>query len=99
MDNNQQDNNPVQPASGPNNLGTGVGPDNADGYSLTNRSLWDGGYNFQDIGINEPKTMTGNSVQSPFTGQDVSMTTGQPFGGPIVSTETEPNVRREAGPY
>jgi len=99
MDNNQQDNNPVQPASGPNNLGTGVGPDNADGYSLINRPIWDGGYNFQDIGINEPKTMTGNSVQSPFTGQNVSMTTGQPFGGPIVSTEVEPNVRTEAGPY
>jgi hypothetical protein len=99
MDNNQQDNNPVQPASGPSNIGTGVGPDNADNFSATSRTLWDRSYEYNDLQINEPKTMTGNSVQSPFTGQDVSMTTGQPFGGPIVSTETEPNVRNEAGPY
>ena len=52
-----------------------------------------------NLGVNEPKTMTGNSVQSPLSGSDVSMTTGQPFGGPIVSTEVEPNVRNEAGPY
>lgn len=39
-----------------------------------------------NIGLNEPKTLSGG-MQSPFTGADVSMTTGQPFGGPIVSTE------------
>jgi hypothetical protein len=52
-----------------------------------------------NLGVNEPKTMSGNSVQSPLSGSDVSMTTGQPYGGPIASTEVEPNVRREAGPY
>jgi hypothetical protein len=52
-----------------------------------------------NLNINEPKTMSGNSVQSPLSGSDVSMTTGQPYGGPIASTEVEPNVRREAGPY
>jgi hypothetical protein len=31
--------------------------------------------------------MEGSSVQSPLSGSDVSMTTGQTFGGPIVSTE------------
>lgn len=52
-----------------------------------------------NLGVNEPKTMSGNSVQSPLSGSDVSMTTGQPYGGPIVSTEIQPNVRNEAGPY
>ena len=40
-----------------------------------------------NLGVNEPKTMSGSSVQSPLTGTDVSMTTGQTYGGPIVSTE------------
>jgi hypothetical protein len=98
MDNNQQDSNAVQPASS-DKVTQAVGPTNADSYSAGNRPLWDGGYESTNLGVNEAKTMTGNSVQSPFSGQDVSMTTGQPFGGPIVSTEAEPNVRREAGPY
>ena len=50
-----------------------------------------------DLGVNEPKTMSGNSVQSPFSGQDVSMTTGQPYGGPIVSTE-QGKVANKTGP-
>jgi hypothetical protein len=86
MDNNQQDANPVQAAGSPANV-TPVLPHNEVSQAVTN------------LNVNEPKTMTGNSVQSPFSGQDVSMTTAQPFGGPIVSTEAEPNVRREAGPY
>lgn len=98
MDNNQQDATPAQPASS-DKVTEAVGPTNADNQSFTNRALWDNGYDVQNIGINEPTTMTGNSVQSPFSGQDVSMTSGQPFGGPIVSTEVEPNVRNEAGPY
>ena len=40
-----------------------------------------------NLNVNEPKTMTGASVQSPLSGSDVSMTTAQTFGGPIVSTE------------
>jgi len=51
-----------------------------------------------NLNVNEPKTMTGNSVQSPLNGANVSMTTGQPYGGPIVTTEVEPSVNREAGP-
>jgi len=98
MDNNQQDAKPVQQASS-DKVTQAVGPTNADNNSLNSRPLWDGGYESTNLGTNEPKTMTGNSVQSPFSGQDVSMTTGQPFGGPIVSTEVEPNVRQEAGPY
>jgi hypothetical protein len=86
MDNNQQDVNPVQASGTPANT-TPVIPHTEVSQAVTN------------LNINEPKIMTGNSVQSPFSGQDVSMTTGQPFGGPIVSTEVEPNVRNEAGPY
>ena len=52
-----------------------------------------------DLGVNEPKIMSGNSVQSPLSGTDVSMTVGQAYGGPIVSTEVEPSVRNETGPY
>jgi len=86
MDNNQQDVSPAQAAGSPANT-TPVIPHTEVSQAVTN------------LQTNEAKTMTGNSVQSPFSGQDVSMTTGQPFGGPIVSTEAEPNVRREAGPY
>ena len=39
-----------------------------------------------NLGVNEPGTM-GAGMQSPLSGSDVSMTTAQPFGGPIVSTE------------
>lgn len=87
MDNNQQDVSPQQ--------GTGS-PANITEASLAHTEVRQAVTNLH---VNEPKTMTGNSVQSPFTGQDVSMTTGQPYGGPIVSTEVEPNVRNEAGPY
>ena len=87
MDNNQQDASPVQASGSPANI-TEVAPaHNEVRQAVTN------------LQMNEPKTMQGNSVQSPFSGQDVSMTTGQPYGGPIISTEIEPNVRNEAGPY
>jgi len=85
MDNNQQDVNPVQASGTPASI-TEVTPHTEVSRPVTN------------LNLNEPKTMSGNSVQSPFNGQNVSMTTGQPYGGPIVSTEVEPNVRREAGP-
>jgi hypothetical protein len=83
MDNNQQA--PSQ-ASGKPEVSNATSPSQYNPIATTN------------LGVNEPKTMTGSSIQSPLTGTDVSMTTGQPFGGPIVSTEVEPNVRREAGP-
>ena len=86
MDNNQQDASPSQGSGAPANISPII-PHTEVSQGVTN------------LHTNEPKTMTGNSVQSPFSGQDVSMTTGQPYGGPIVSTEIEPNVRREAGPY
>ena len=72
MDNNQQ----IQgvPASKPE-VSAATSPDHTAAASVTN------------LNLNEPSTMAGGSVQSPFTGGDVSMTTGQPFGGPIVSTE------------
>lgn len=72
MDNNQQT--PDQPTSKPE-VNSAVAPDHYSAKPATN------------LGVNEPKTMTGASVQSPLTGTDVSMTTGQTFGGPIVSTE------------
>jgi hypothetical protein len=50
-----------------------------------------------NLGVNEAKTMSGNSVQSPLSGSDVSMTTAQPFGGPIVSTE-QGKVTNQTGP-
>lgn len=50
-----------------------------------------------DLGVNEPRTVTGNSVRSPLTGSDVSMTTAQPYGGPIVSTE-QTKVANKTGP-
>jgi len=53
--------------------------------------------NITNLGVNEPKTMTGNSVASPLTGADVSMTTAQPYGGPIVSTE-QGKVNNQTGP-
>ena len=72
MDNNQQA--PSQAAGKPD-VTAQTAPDHGASASVTN------------LGVNEPKTMAGSSVQSPLTGTDVSMTTGQNFGGPIVSTE------------
>lgn len=72
MDNNQQT--PSQAAGKPE-ISAQTAPDNGASVSVTN------------LGVHEPKTMTGASVQSPLSGSDVSMTTGQTFGGPIVSTE------------
>ena len=86
MDNNQQDITPVQPAAGVN-FTQAVGNNTEAAAGVTN------------LGINEPKTLAGAGVANPLTGTNVSMTTAQPFGGPIVTTEAEPNVRREAGPY
>lgn len=85
-DNNQQTPDASQPSARPQ-VTSETGPSNADSYSLSSRPLWDRGYDVTNLGTNEPKTMTGNSVQSPLGGADVSMTTGQPYGGPIVSTE------------
>ena len=72
MDNNQQT--PDQPAAKPA-VSAATAPDHVVSSPVTN------------LGVNEAKTMTGSSVQSPLSGSDVSMTTGQTFGGPIVSTE------------
>lgn len=72
MDNNQQT--PSQAAGKPE-VTAQTAPDHGASASVTN------------LGVNEPKTMAGASVQSPLSGADVSMTTGQAFGGPIVSTE------------
>jgi hypothetical protein len=72
MDNNQQT--PSQ-ASGKPEISAATAPDHGASASVTN------------LGVNEPKTLAGSSVQSPLSGADVSMTTGQTFGGPIVSTE------------
>ena len=72
MDNNQQT--PSQASSKPE-VSAQTAPGNGASASVTN------------LGVNSPKTMEGASVQSPLTGTDVSMTTGQAFGGPIVSTE------------
>lgn len=72
MDNNQQT--PSQAAGKPE-VTAQTAPDHGASASVTN------------LGVNEPKTMSGASVQSPLSGSDVSMTTGQAFGGPIVSTE------------
>lgn len=86
MDNNQQDITPAQPSEKPT-VNSVTAPGGYAGTGITN------------LGVNEPKTMTGNSVQSPLTSENVSMTTAQPYGGPIVTTEAEPSVRTEAGPY
>ena len=72
MDNNQQT--PSQPAGKPE-VTAATAPDHGASASVTN------------LGVNQAKTMEGASVQSPLSGSDVSMTTGQNFGGPIVSTE------------
>jgi hypothetical protein len=72
MDNNQQT--PDQASSKPEVTSVSA-PANAGSPAVTN------------LGIHEPKTMTGASVQSPLTGANESMTTGPAFGGPIVSTE------------
>lgn len=72
MDNNQQT--PDQAAAKPTIVAE-TSPDHSASRPVTN------------LGVNEATTMGGASVQSPLTGSDVSMTTGQHFGGPIVSTE------------
>jgi hypothetical protein len=72
MDNNQQS--PSQAAGKPE-ITAQTAPDHGATASVTNLS------------VNEPKTMTGASVQSPLTGANESMTTGSTFGGPIVTTE------------
>ena len=72
MDNNQQA--PDQAAAKPE-VSAATSPDHTASASVTN------------LGVNEPKTLAGSSVQSPLSGSDVSMTTGAAFGGPIVSTE------------
>lgn len=72
MDNNQQA--PSQAAGKPE-ISAQTAPDHGASASVTN------------LGVNEPKTMQGSSVQSPLTGANESMTTGATFGGPIVSTE------------
>ena len=98
MDNNQQVPTVVQPAvSDKITEGNNVDPTNADGFSLNARPLWDAGFNAVNIGLNEPQTIVGESVQSPLTGANVSMTTAQPYGGPIVTTEI-PHVANETGP-
>ena len=84
MDNNQQDATVVQPTAGVN-FTQAIGNNTEAGRSITN------------LGINEPKTVEGQSVQSPFGSGDVSMTTAQPYGGPIVTTEV-PRVANETGP-
>jgi hypothetical protein len=82
MDNNQQT--PSQASTKPE-VTAATAPDHGASASVTN------------LGIHEPKTMTGASVQSPLSGSDVSMTTGQAFGGPIVSTE-QGSVNNETRP-
>jgi hypothetical protein len=72
MDNNQQT--PSQAASKPE-ISAATAPDHGASASVTN------------LGLHEPKIMSGASVQSPLTGANESMTTGAAFGGPIVSTE------------
>lgn len=72
MDNNQQT--PDQAAAKPAIVAE-TAPDHSASRPVTN------------LGVNEPKTMEGASVQSPLTGANESMTTGAVFGGPIVSTE------------
>lgn len=84
MDNNQQDATVVQPTA-PVHFTQAVAPAIERSEGITN------------LGINEPKTMEGTSVQSPFGSGDVSMTTAQPYGGPIVTTEV-PHVANETGP-
>lgn len=90
MDNNQQDVTPKQGAS--EKVTQGVGPTNADNFSLNSRTLWDSGYNVTNLGVNEASVMPGNStLGSP----DVSMTTGQGYGGPIVTTEVPNNAWKD----
>lgn len=72
MDNNQQT---ASQAAGKPEVTSVTAPDHTASHAVTN------------LGVNEPKTMTGASVQSPLTGANESMTTGAAFGGPIVSTE------------
>jgi hypothetical protein len=72
MDNNQQT--PSQAAGKPE-VTSASSPNSAAAHAVTN------------LGVHEPKIMSGASVQSPLTGANESMTTGAAFGGPIVSTE------------
>ena len=84
-DNNQQVPNAQQPSTSPNWTNP-VAPPHGE------RSA-----NAVNLGVNEPKTMMGSSVSSPLTGADVSMTTAQPYGGPIVTTE-QTQVTNQTGP-
>jgi len=81
MDNNQQT--PDQAAAKPE-VSAATAPDHYASQAVTN------------LGVNEAKPM-GGGIQSPLSGADVSMTTGQPFGGPIVSTE-QGSVSNETRP-
>jgi len=90
MDNNQQLPTVVQPAAATpvtREASPGTTPDGAGLISP----------NVTNLGVNQPKVMAGDSVQSPLSGNDVSMTTGQAYGGPIVTTEI-PNVTNQTGP-
>ena len=84
-DNNQQVPNAQQPSSNPTWTNPVAPPHNEVSANVVN------------LGVNEPKTMTGRSVQSPLSGSDVSMTTAQPYGGPIVTTE-QTKVTNQTGP-
>lgn len=83
MDNNQQISNSRADSSP--NVGNETSPSQASGPRVT------------DLNLSEPKTMTGAGIQSPFGGADVSMTTAQPYGGPIVTTE-QGKVTNQTGP-
>jgi hypothetical protein len=74
MDNNQQSKEGVvqQPASA-TPVTEQAGPDGRQASTPTT-----------DLGVNNP---TNASINSPFTGKDVSMTTGQYAGGNITTTE------------
>jgi hypothetical protein len=84
-DNNQQVPNAQQPAGSPAFSDPVAPPHNEVTTSIVN------------LGVNPAKTMTGNSVQSPLSGANVSMTTPQAYGGPIVSTE-QGKVSNQTGP-
>lgn len=77
MDNNLQNNTVVQPSANPS---TGVSASTPDGGSVPAVT---------DLGVNEAASI--GSFPSSLSGSDVSMTTAQPAGGPIVTGE--------AGPY
>jgi hypothetical protein len=83
MDNNQQAPNAKQ--GGSPNFTDPIFPHTEVNPSVTN------------LGLNSAKPMAGTSVQSPLSGADVSMTTPQAYGGPIVSTE-QGKVSNQTGP-